>query len=198
MAYIAVAVPSDIVYVAGTINDVDTVFHETNGKWYGYAEAVEDGTYHLWVEMYDEAGNRSEYRDSIYYELPWFVTDRTQEDTARRTKKAFLNAADLNRIEKNAGTIGVLAVLPISAKTDWKTGDLPRESDWQRIRGNVERIRNYAHRSTTPETPGHPINHYGKINAIEQILKDAFDMYVANKKNMAYAGEIYAGEGGLM
>ena len=34
--------PSDIVYVAGTINEVDTVWQEINGQWYGYADAVED------------------------------------------------------------------------------------------------------------------------------------------------------------
>ena len=198
MAYVAIAVPSDIVYVAGTINGTETVWQEINGSWYGYADAAEDCTYRLWVEMYDAAGNRSEYTDTLYYELPWFVTDRTEEDIARRTKKAYLNASDLNRIEKNAYTIGGLAVLHIPSKTDWKTGDLPRASDWERIRENVEKVRSFAHRTTTPETPEHPINDYRKLNAIEQILKDAFDMYVTNKKNIAYAGEIYAGEGGLM
>lgn len=198
MARISIVVPSGIVYVAGTINGAETVWQEMNGRWYGCADAAEDCTYRLWVEMYDAAGNRSEYTDTLYYELPWFVTDRTEEDVARRTQKAYLNAVDLNRIEKNAYTIGSLAVLNIPSKMDWKTGDLPRVSDWERIRKNVERVRSFACRTTTPETPEHPINDFVKLNAIEQILKDAFDMYVSNKKNMAYAGEIYAGEGGLM
>lgn len=198
MAYIAVTAPSDIVYVAGTINGVDTVWQEINGKWYGYADAVEDCTYNVWVEMYDEAGNRSEYTASMYYELPWFVTDRTAEDIEGRTEKAFLNARDMNRIEKNSYTIGNLAALVIDAKYDWVVGELPRSSDFKRIRLQVQKLRDYAHRSTTPEVPPSPLNHYQKLNDIEQIQKDCFDIFVGNKKNASYAGEFYAGEGGLL
>lgn len=196
MAYIAVAAPSDIVYVAGTINEVDTVWQEINGQWYGYADAVEDNTYHVWVEMYDAAGNRSEYTASMYYELPWFVTDRTEADVEGRTGKGFLNSRDLNRIEKNSYTVGNLAALVIDAKYDWAVGDLPRSNDFRRILLQVQKLRDYAHRSITPEVPEQPLNHYEKFNDIEQIQKDCFDIYVGNKKNIVYAGEIYAGEGG--
>lgn len=198
MAYIKVAVPSDIVYVAGTINGIDTVWQEINGIWYGYADAVEDCTYNVWVEMYDAAGNRSEYTAQMYYELPWFVTDRTSEDVENRTEKGVLNAKDLNRIEKNSFTIGNLAALVIDARYDWTVGNLPRTSDFKRIRLQVQKLRDYAHRSTTPDVPSSPLNQYQKINDIEQIQKDCFDIYVGNKKNVAYAGEIYAGEGGLL
>ena len=111
MAYIAVAAPSDIVYVAGAINSNPTTFQSRDGKWYGYAPAAEDNTYHLWVEMIDAAGNRSEYETTLVYDLPWFVTDRTAEDVRERNKKGVLNARDLNRIEKNSYTIGELAAL---------------------------------------------------------------------------------------
>ena len=198
MAYIKVAVPSDIVYVAGTINGIDTVWQEINGIWCGYADAVEDCTYNVWVEMYDAAGNRSEYTAQMYYELPWFVTDRTPEDVENRTEKGILNAKDLNRIEKNSFMIGNLAALVIDAKHDWTVGNLPRKSDFKRIRLQVQKLRDYAHRSTTPAVPSSPLNQYQKINDIEQIQKDCFDIYVGNKKNVAYAGEIYAGEGGLL
>lgn len=198
MAYIKVAVPSDIVYVAGTINGIDTVWQEINGIWCGYADAVEDCTYNVWVEMYDEAGNRSEYTASMYYELPWFVTDRTAVDVEARTEKGVLNAKDLNRIEKNSYTIGNLAALIIDAKYDWLVGELPRVSDFKRIRMQVQKLRDYAHRSNTPEVPESPLNTWQKYNAIEQIQKDCYDIYVGNKKNIVYAGEIYAGEGGLL
>lgn len=198
MAYIAVTAPSDIVYVAGTINGTETIWQEINKQWYGYADAVEDGTYNVWVEMYDAAGNRSEYSTVMHYELPWFVTDRTAEDVEKRTEKGFLNARDLNRIEKNSFTIGNLAALVIDAKYDWVVGELPRASDYKRIRLQVQKLRDYAHRSTTPEVPDSPLNNYQKINEIEQIQKDCFNIYVGNKKNVVYAGEIYAGEGGLL
>lgn len=198
MAYIAVAVPSDIVYVAGTINGVKTVFEERSGSWYGYADAAEDSTYNVWVEMYDEAGNRSEYSASMYYELPWFVTDRTAADVEDRTAKGVLNARDLNRIEKNSYTIGQLAAVLLQGKTDWKIGDLPRSSDWERIRSNVARLRAISHRHDTPQTPPRPLNSWQKLNDLEQIQKDCFDIYNRNKKNVVYAGEIYAGEGGFL
>lgn len=198
MAYIAVAAPSDIVYVAGTINGDSTTFQSRDGKWYGYAPAAEDNTYHLWVEMIDAAGNRSEYETTLVYDLPWFVTDRTVEDIQERNQKGFLNARDLNRIEKNNHTIGELAALIIPAKYDWQVGELPRPSDYLRIRQGVQKLRDYVHRSTTPQVPESPLNTYQKINDIEQIQKDCFDIYVGNKKNIAYAGEFYAGEGGLI
>lgn len=198
MAYIAVTAPSDIVYVAGSINGEDTVWQEINGKWYGYADAVEDCTYNVWVEMYDKAGNRSEYIASMYYELPWFVTDRKEADAEQRTQKGVLNARDLNRIEKNNYTIGGLTALVIPSKYDWEVGDLPRTSDYSRILDGVQKLRNYAHRHNTPEVPEHPLNTWQKYNAVEQIQKDCFDIFVDNKKNMIYAGEIYAGEGGLL
>lgn len=200
MTYIAVAAPSDIVYVAGTINGVATTFHMREGddKWYGNAPAVEDSTYNLWVEMYDAAGNRSEYTTTLVYDLPWFVTDRTIADVENRTQKGLVNARDLNRIEKNNYTIGGLATLIVDAKYDWIVGQIPRASDYLRIRQGVQKLRNYAHRATTPEVPNSPLNSFEKYNAIEQIQKDCYDIYVGNKKNYAYAGEFYAGEGGLI
>nr|DAV93743.1 MAG TPA: hypothetical protein [Caudoviricetes sp.] len=199
MASIAIYAPKSIVYVAGTVNDIDTVFHrnQDDGKWYGYAAVVDGGKYHLKIEMYDNAGNHSMYENTLYCDLPVFITDRTGDDLVLRTSKAYLNAADLNRIEKNAQLIGKMANLLVSAKTDWKVGNLPRSSDWIRICQNIETIRSYAHRRKTPETPSRPINHFEKVNDIEQILADAFDMYTRNQKNLNYAGETYAGEGGF-
>ena len=197
MAYMKLQAPSDIVYVAGTINNAETVWQYINGAWYGYADAVPDGNYAVWVEMYDAAGNRSEYTDTLHYELPWFVTDRTQQDVDTGTKKGFLNASDLNRIEKNSYTIGNLVAIPITANQDWRIGDLPRAGDYTRIREQVQKLRDFVHRETTPEVPESPLNTYQKYNDIEQIQKDCFDIYVGNMKNIIYAGEIYAGEGGF-
>ena len=198
MAYIRLQFQSDIIYVAGTINDVETVWQYINGAWYGYADAAPDSTYVVWVEMYDAAGNRSEYTDTLYYELPWFVTDRTQNDVDNGTAKGFLNASDLNRIEKNSYTIGNLVAIPVTAKQDWEIGDLPRASDYARIREQVQKLRDFVHRQTTPEVPESPLNTYQKYNDVEQIQKDCFDSYVGNMKNVIYAGEIYAGEGGYL
>lgn len=198
MAYVAIEVGSDIVYVAGTINGVDTVWEEHEGLWYGYADTARDNLYHFWVEMYDEAGNRSEYEDTLYYEMPWFVTDRTQEDIDNRTEKAYINASDLNRIEKNTYTICGLIDIVVDTKTDWAVGDIPRVADFARILAQVGKMYAFAHYHTTPAPPERPLNTFQKYNDVEQIQKDCFDIYVGNKKNIVYAGEIYAGEGGFI
>ena len=70
VAYIAVAAPSDIVYVAGSINSNPTTFQSRDGKWYGYAPAAEDNTYHLWVEMVDAPGT------VVSMKLPLYMTCR--------------------------------------------------------------------------------------------------------------------------
>ena len=198
MTIISIEPGSDIVYVAGKINNVDTVWQEYGGLWYGYADTAKDNLYHFWVEMYDAAGNRSEYEDTLYYEMPWFVTDRTQEDIDKRTEKAYINAEDLNRIEKNTFTIGELVKIATTTKRDWIPGDIPRTADYERILVQVQKLRDYAHRQSTPEVPKHPLNTYQKYNDVEQIQKDCFAIYVGNMKNIVYAGEIYAGEGGFI
>lgn len=124
-----------------------------------------------------------------------FVYDRSAQDVLNRTKKGVLNAEDLNRIESNTEIIAGHIAVPVSGRK-WSVGGLPRESDYQRIRGNTERIRaGYAVRSDTPETPERPLNTFEKWNAIEQILYDVNDIYVRTENARTYCGEIYAGEG---
>ena len=53
-------------YVAGAINSNPTTFQSRDGKWYGYAPAAEDNTYHLWVEMIDAAGTVSYTHLDVY------------------------------------------------------------------------------------------------------------------------------------
>lgn len=198
MAYIEVNLSSDIVYVAGTINGVETVFSNQNGKWIGHADTSPDNLYQLWIEVYDAAGNRTEYEETLYYEPITFVTDRTLQDVEGKTPKGVLNAVDVNRIERNIKTIGKMAAIPAGTNADWQIGGLPRASDWQIIREYVQIIRDYAHRSTTPQVPARPLNHFQKINDVEQILKDAYYMITSNSENINYAGEFYAGEGGFL
>ena len=52
-------------------------------KWRATVDVAEDSLYHIYLEMYDEAGNKSTYENTIEYILPWFVYDRTQADVDR-------------------------------------------------------------------------------------------------------------------
>lgn len=119
-----------------------------------------------------------------------FVYDRTQDDIENRTQKAFINASDLNRIEKNAGLIGQRISVSVFAKTDWKIGGLPKHSDFQRIEENTGMIRaGYVVHDDTPAVPERPYNTFQKWNDIERILRDVFLIYVRNHSDAVYCGD---------
>lgn len=124
------------------------------------------------------------------------ISDRTQSDIDSKTAKAYRNHTDLNRIEENIETVGALIAIPITRKT-WTKNDLPRETaDILRIRNSIESIRNgYGIKSDTPATPNIPLNTFVKMNSIEKILQDVYDVYEGTMNNFSYCGEIYCGDG---
>ena len=194
---INIALPSNIVYVAGYVTHIAVVFQqEADGKtWSAKAEQSAENTYLLELDIVDEAGNRTNYIDTIEYVLPYFIYDRTIQDVEQRTAKGYINASDLNRVERNTGIIAEYIGIEVSVKDDWEIGDLPRTSDFCRIRENVQSIRdNYMVYASTPEVPGQPLNDYKKWNAIERILHDVYVIYFGNISNVDYCGEIAAGE----
>ena len=129
------------------------------------------------------------------YVLPYFITDRSQLDIDVRTAKGFINASDMERVETTTELIAGYIAVPVTVKKNWKIGDLPRVSDFKRIRDNVEKIRSgYVIRADTPETPVQPLNTWQKWNDLEQILYDIFWIYFNNLNNKDYCGEISAGE----
>lgn len=107
--------------------------------------------------------------------------------------KGFLNYTDLNRIEANSAEVAEMVGVSLTTpKTNWTMTDIPTRQDFQRIRDNVQRIRasNYVH-SDTPVTPELPLNRYEKINDIEKILFDVYDMYTRNMEAIYYIDELY-------
>lgn len=124
-----------------------------------------------------------------------FVYDRTAQDVLDRTKKAYLNSNDLNRIEGNTKTVADLISVPVTIK-NWQIGGLPRtNTDYLRIRGNIERVRNgFGIYADTPITPIQPFNHYQKWNDIEKILFDVYNLHKRTTDSYIYCGETYAGE----
>lgn len=153
-----------------------------------------------------------------------FVYDRTQEDVDRVKElnarylggtitederrewgtgingvcglKGAFNLADIQRIEGNALTIGGLVAATVNAK-EWKYGDIPRASDYARIRENVQKIKDSQMvLSVTPEVPVQPLNTFQKWNDIEKILHDVYYVYTRLQESYYYCGtEMYAGEG---
>lgn len=190
------ALASRIEYVRGRINGKAAVFEQDlTGAWVTDVDQSIDNCYELDLEMEDAAGNIGTYQETIVYVLPYFITDRSQLDIDERTAKGFINASDMERIETNTELIAGYIAIPVTVKKFWKTGDLPRVSDFKRIRDNVEKIRSgYVIRADTPETPVQPLNTWQKWNDLEQILYDVFWIYFNNLNNKDYCGEISAGE----
>lgn len=149
-----------------------------------------------------------------------FVYDRTEHDVKRvieLTKKyqsgkitdaekaewesdlkGALNASDLNRNEYNITSIADVISVEVEKRLgDWTAEDKPHPEDYERIRGNVQKIRDgWIQIPNAIPVPDRPLNTYQKWNDIEKIL---FDIYAAYKNiigNYIYCDtEIYAGEG---
>lgn len=188
---INIVLPSNIVYVAGYVNNNAVVFQqEADGKtWSTKAEQSAENTYLLELDIVDRAGNKSSYTDTIEYVLPYFYHyDRTIQDVEQRNVKGYINATDLNRIEQNTRIIAEYIGISVSVNENWEIGELPRANDYKRIRDNVQRIRdNYMVYTGTPEVPDQPLNDYKKWNAIERILHDVYVIYFGNISSVIIA-----------
>jgi hypothetical protein len=108
--------------------------------------------------------------------------------------KGCLNYADLNRVESNCSYLAENIAVFVVTK-GWERIDIPRASDFQRIRNNVDAIRNgFAVFKDTPRTPSVPLNTFEKWNDIEKILYDVDMIYHRTMDAFIYCGESYAGE----
>lgn len=208
---------TDIVYVAGTVNGVETIFSQDElnpVRWRATVEVAKNNLYTIYLEMYDEAGNRSTYENTIEYILPWFIYDRTQDDVNRVKKlaavgwehmtdseksewmdgmKGAMNKSDLRRIENDCSIIAQLLGLSILTYKD-SIPEFPTIDYFDNMIRNVTSIREAGTVSIdTPSVPDLPINTWKKLNAVEKILHDVYVNYHSDFSH--YAGtEIYAGE----
>ena len=214
---ISFELPTDITYVAGTVNGVETVFTQDDAypvRWRATVDVAEDSLYHIYLEMFDEAGNKSTYENTIEYILPWFVYDRTQEDVNevvrlekvgwagmtederaawKKGMKGALNLSDIKRIENDCYILAQLLNVSIVTHRE-NLPRFPTGSYFKALLDNVATLRAVGYRyQTTPEVPEQPINTYQKVNDIEKILSDIYDVY--NSNFVHYAGEgLYAGQ----
>lgn len=219
MTALTVILPSDIIYVAGYINGIQTVFIQDTFnplRWRADADVAEDGLYHMELEMHDEAGNIGHYEETIEYILPVFVYDRCQSDVDRALKlqktgwnhmspeqqaqwkkglKGCLNLSDLKRIENNIHVIAGLLKVSLQTNKD-NLPEIPSDLYFSRLLENVETLRNTGYiRQDTPKTPKQPLNTFGKVNDVERILHDVYEVHWMNNGRFSYAGkEAYAGE----
>ncbi len=129
------------------------------------------------------------------------IFDRKQSDLNNKTSKGHHNYADINRIEEWCGYLAKLLTsygyeVHVKTKTDWTMYDRRTESEMERIRSNIEVIKNaYCTAKNTPQLPDsiNPIN-IEKANAIEKILYDIDLLIKSMTQVFVYSGVARLGQ----
>lgn len=198
---LSVSLPSEIIYVSGTVNGTAYTWTLIEGAWTATVERAANDTYAVALTAVTAAGVSTNYALTLYYGLLNLITDRTRADVENKTNKGFYNASDLNRVgaavqyvaERFAAQGYTVAVSP---KTDWLASDIPTASELETYRQNIAALRGLiAVMKSTPETPETMrVLDYIKANDIERILLD-LDTLLTNAALAWYqSGELYAGE----
>lgn len=198
---LSVSLPSEIIYVSGTVNGTAYTWTLIEGAWTATVERAADDTYAVALTAVTAAGVSTNYTLTLYYGLLSLITDRTRADVANQTDKGFYNASDLNRVgaavEYIAGRFAALGyACPVTVKKDWLTTDAPTASQMEAYRQNIVTLRSrIAVMQSTPNAPASMAGlNYVKANDIEQILLD-LDALIDNLiKSWYFSGELYAGE----
>ena len=198
---LSVSLPSEIIYVSGTVNGTAYTWTLIEGAWTATVERAADDTYAVALTAVTAAGTSTNFELTLYYGLLTLITDRTAEDVANKTAKSFYNASDLNRVgaavqyvaERFAAQGYTVSVSP---KTDWLASDIPTVSELETYRQNIATLRALiAVMPTTPKAPDSMAGlTYTEANSIEQILLD-LDALLTNAAAAWYqSGELFAGE----
>ena len=198
---LSVSLPSEIIYVSGTVNGTAYTWTLIKGAWTATVERAADDTYAVALTAVTAAGVSTNYTLTLYYGLLSLITDRTRADVANQTDKGFYNASDLNRVgaavEYIAGRFAALGyACPVTVKKDWLTSDAPTASQLETYRQNIVTLRGrIAVMASTPEAPASMAGlNYVKANDIEQILLDLDALIDKLIKSWYFTGEVYAGE----
>lgn len=198
---LSVSLPSEIIYVSGTVNGTAYTWTLIEGAWTATVERAADDTYTVALTAVTAAGVSTNYTLTLYYGLLSLITDRTRADVANQTDKGFYNASDLNRVgaavEYIAGRFTALGYdCPVTVKKDWLTSDAPTASQLETYRQNIVTLRSrIAVMQSTPEAPASMAGlNYVKANDIEQILLDLDALITNITKSWYFSGELYTGE----
>ena len=198
---LSVSLPSEIIYVSGTVNGTAYTWTLIEGAWTATGERAAADTYAVPLTAVTAAGVSTNYTLTLYYGLLSLITDRTRADVENETDKGFYNASDLNRVgaavEYIAGRFTSLGYdCPVTVKKDWLTSDAPTASQMEAYRQNIVTLRGQiAVMQSTPEAPASMAGlNYVKANNIEQILLDLDALIDKLIKSWYFAGELYAGE----
>lgn len=201
--------PSDTLYVSGTVNGVSTTWTNTEGNtWETIAERSPQDVYVVALTAINQLGTATETTFTLYYGLH-LVTDRTQADVNAGNDKGTYNASDLNRVGAAmnyvADRLRADGYDPnISPKTDWKDEDWVDPAAQAVYLGDLAELRKqFTMLQSTPKVPPRilatEINSrdgltYGWANDIERILQDVDALLTNITAAWFYSGELYSGE----
>lgn len=216
--------PSDTLYVSGTVNGVTTTWTNTEGQtWQTVAERSETDVYVVALTIINSLGATSSTQFTLYYGLH-LITDRTRADVtyvqtlAKKIKngtasedelaewnaaslRGSYNASDLNRVGAAIQYVaerinGYGYVVHVSPRTDWGEEDCPTPSAMSRYLADLAVLRStFAVLQSTPAVPADmEALTYTEANNIEKILEDIDYLLTNTAKGWFYSGDLFSGE----
>lgn len=222
MQVLSVTLPSEVIFVSGTVNGTAYTWTLIDGAWTATVERAADDTYNVALTAVTAAGTSRNYELVLYYGLISLITDRTQADvnlvrtlTAKGWKtmtdsekaewqsglKGAYNATDLNRvgaalnyIASRLNSCGIrIKVFP---KIDWQVADIPSPEQMTAYLSDVATIRAALPVGmNTPDAPSDMVKlTYTEANNIERILLDVDELITNMIAAFFYSGELYANE----
>lgn len=220
---LSVTLPSDSLYVSGTVNGVATTWTNVEGNtWETVAERSPDDIYHVELTIINAAGTSVNASLTLFYGLLNLITDRTQADVNRVQElyskfirgtatdaerqeymnglRGAYNASDMNRVGAAVSYVAERFksngyVVEVTAKQDWQIGDIPQLPVLSEYLTDIANLRAVYNVASLPPVPDDMEKlTYQEANNIELILKMANDMIDRMIAAWIFSGEIYTGE----
>ena len=220
---VAVTLPTDVVYVSGTVNGIEYTWTNVDAdRWEAVVARTESEIYVVALTLINDLGTTTNTNFTLYYGVLNLITDRTARDVERwrllhskgwdalteaekaewkTALKGAYNYEDMNRVESavvfianRLGETGYF-VAPV-VHPEWHLGDHPTKADMDRYFGNIVLLRAILPLySTTPKAPTTSKKFdYLVANDIEQILADIDRQITAINQSWYYAGDVFTGE----
>lgn len=220
---VAVTLPTDVVYVTGTVNGIEYTWTNVDAdRWEAVVARTESEIYVVALTLINDLGTTTNANFTLYYGVLNLITDRTARDVERwrllhskgwdaltaaeKTEwktalKGAYNYEDMNRVESavvfiaNRLTESGYYVAPV-VKPSWGVKDHPTKADMDRYMGNIALLRSIL--PLYPTTPKAPTTNkkldYLVANDIEKILSDVDRQISAINQSWYYAGDVFTGE----
>lgn len=217
-----VSLPSEIIYVSGTVNGKAYTWTLVDGSWQAIVDRAADDTYAVALTAVNALGTSTSYTLTLYYGMLNLITDRTQADVDRvrhlaqkgfgnmtadeKTEwlnglKGAYNASDLNRVGAAVAYVagrltGYGYVVSVSPRQDWQVADIPTQESMTAYLADVAALRAaLTVAAGTPEVPEDMEQlTWKEANDIEKILVDVDELLTRMAAAWFYSGELYAGE----